>query len=141
LVRSELRRSLDAIYSGQAAELDVDWRRRIITGLEQDALTMGRIDAIDPHETFKGTVLDHYVGNVEDALRDYKGQRVDFRWLLGPTGALERRKVRRQTATRHGGMGQETRPGGNSREENDDRGRTNAHGRSPSVATITFTCP
>ena len=43
----------------------------------------------DPEETFNGTLIDHEVGNVEDAQRIVTASASSFAGLRGPTGVFD----------------------------------------------------
>jgi hypothetical protein len=49
---------------------------------------------LDPEETFNGTLIDHEVGNVEDAQRIVTTNASSFVWLRGPTGFPHKRERR-----------------------------------------------
>jgi hypothetical protein len=62
----------------------------LIIGHERTCSQSKPTDAIDPQETFNGTLIDHEVGNVEDAQRIVTASVSNFVGCV-PTGVLRGR--------------------------------------------------
>ena len=72
-----------------SATPDYSARRSAMESRPGDTYSFRVLPGRDPEETFNGTLIDHEVGNVEDAQRIVTASASSFAGLRGPTGVFD----------------------------------------------------